>query len=77
MNILQVIRRYLDIKKSNDKSKFIPKSFMFGGKAAPGYYTAKKIIKLICHVADVVNRDPEIGDLLKVVYFPNYKVSNA
>lgn len=77
MNILQIIRRYLDIKKSKDKSKFLPKSYMFGGKAAPGYFTAKCIIKLINRVADVVNRDPEIGDILKVVYFPNYKVSNA
>lgn len=47
MNILQVIRRYLDIKKSSNRSSFLPKTFIFGGKAAPGYHKAKTIIKLI------------------------------
>ena len=50
---------------------------MFGGKAAPGYWKAKIIIKLINFIAHRINNDLEIKDLLKVVYFPNYKVSNA
>lgn len=80
MNILYVIHRYLSIKKTpgaERHTKFLPRTIMFGGKAAPGYTNAKRIIKLICSVADKVNSDSDIGDLLKIVYLPNYNVSNA
>jgi len=50
---------------------------MIGGKAAPAYITAKRIIKLVNAVGNVVNNDADIGNLLKVVFLPNYNVSNA
>ena len=80
MNILYVIHRYLTIKDTPQherRSKFVPRVVMIGGKAAPGYYTAKVIIELINRVQNKVNNDAEIGDLLKVVFLPNYCVSSA
>jgi starch phosphorylase len=80
MNIFGVIYRYLQIKNTpaaERAEKFIPKVSIFGGKSAPGYYTAKLIIKLINAVSEVVNNDPDVGDLLKVVYIPDYNVSKA
>ncbi len=59
------------------KKKFVPRSIIFGGKAAPGYINAKRIIKLINSVADKVNHDSAIGDLLKIVFIPNYNVTLA
>jgi starch phosphorylase len=50
---------------------------MLGGKAAPGYHTAKQIIKLICHVAEMINQDRNTKDILKVIFLPNYRVSLA
>ena len=79
MNILHVIHRYLYIKNCNEleKQKIVPRTVLIGGKAAPGYITAKKVIKLINEVARVVNYDSDIKNLLKVVFLPNYNVSNA
>lgn len=77
---MYVIHRYLSILETppeERKRKFLPRSIMFGGKAAPGYVNAKRIIKLITSVAEKVNRDSAVGDLLKVVYLPNYNVSLA
>jgi glycogen phosphorylase len=80
LNILYVVHRYLMIKdtpQGERRNKFVPRVVMIGGKAAPGYYTAKVIIELINAVGRVVNNDPDMSDLLKVVFLPNYNVSSA
>jgi len=79
LNIFGVIHRYLAIKamSAEDRKKLAPRVSIFGGKAAPGYWMAKTIIHLINKVGDVVNNDKDIGDLLKVVFIPDYNVSKA
>jgi len=79
MNILGVVSRYLTIKKMTPEQRrsVVQKVVIFAGKAAAGYEIAKLVIKLINSVADVINADHEIGDLLKVVFIPNYSVSRA
>lgn len=80
MNIFGIIWRYLQIKATpanQRKEKWLPKVCIIGGKAAPGYYAAKKIIKLVNSVGDVINNDSDIGDLLKVIFIPDYNVSKA
>lgn len=79
MNILYVIYRYITIKEMTpqERKHVVPRTVMFAGKAAPGYLTAKNIIKLINEVSTVVNNDGETKHLLKVVFLPNYNVSNA
>ncbi|NOY12163.1 MAG: glycogen/starch/alpha-glucan phosphorylase [Deltaproteobacteria bacterium] len=74
LNILHVIHLYDRIKRG-DTAGWTPRCVLIGGKAAPGYAMAKLIIKLINNVAAVVNNDPAVGDLLKVAFFPNYRVS--
>eukprot|EP00274_Cyanoptyche_gloeocystis_P008552 CAMPEP_0196651646 /NCGR_PEP_ID=MMETSP1086-20130531/682_1 /TAXON_ID=77921 /ORGANISM="Cyanoptyche gloeocystis , Strain SAG4.97" /LENGTH=432 /DNA_ID=CAMNT_0041981751 /DNA_START=69 /DNA_END=1367 /DNA_ORIENTATION=+ len=79
LNILQVIHRYNRIKRASpqDRSRMQPRVCIFGGKAAPGYWAAKMIIRLITGVGKVVNDDKDVGDLLKVVFLANYNVSLA
>ena len=76
LNILHVIYLYDQIKK-HPEMDFYPRTFIFGAKASAGYARAKKIIKLINSVADVINNDASIEGKLKVVFIENYRVSNA
>ena len=76
LNILHVVTLYRRLK--NDPSLDAPpRTVIFGGKAAPGYFMAKLIIKLINSVADVINKDPDTADRLKVVFFPDFNVKNG
>jgi len=74
LNILHVIHLYDRIKRGDTES-WAPRCVLIGGKAAPGYVMAKRIIKLINNVASMVNNDPAIGDQLKVAFLPNYRVT--
>ncbi len=76
MNALHIISLYNKLKQ-NPSLNITPRTFIFAGKAAPGYFMAKLIIKLITSVGRVVNRDPAIRDQIKVVFYPNYNVTNA
>ncbi len=74
LNLLHVIHLY-DRIKLGDTADWTDRCVLFGGKAAPGYFMAKLIIKLINNVARIVNSDPAVGDRLKVAFLPNYRVS--
>lgn len=76
LNVLHIITLYHRLKQNPDLD-IQPRSFIFGGKAAPGYFMAKLIIKLINSVAEVVNRDPDMRDRLKVAFMPDYNVTNS
>ena len=76
LNCLHVIKRYQQLVRDPDQDR-VARTVIFAGKAAPSYWKAKRIIKLITSVAEVVNNDPRIGNKLKVVFLPNYNVSMA
>jgi starch phosphorylase len=76
LNILHVIGLYHRLK-TDPKFTMQPRVFIFGGKAAPGYFLAKLIIRLITAAAEIINRDPGVRDLIKVVFLPNFNVTNG
>lgn len=80
LNILGIVYRYKKMKEmtaEERKTKFVPRVCIFGGKAFATYVQAKRIVKFITDVGATINRDPDIGDLLKVVFVPDYNVSVA
>ncbi len=76
LNALYIITLYRRLRL-NPEQDIVPRCFIFGGKAAPGYAMAKLIIRLITGVAEIVNNDPAMGGRLKIVFFPNFNVKNA
>lgn len=74
LNVLHIIALYNRVRRGEDT---VPRTFMFAGKAAPGYVMAKRIIWLINSVADIINYDPAVRGLLKVIFIPNYDVTTA
>ena len=76
LNALQIVARYLEIKENPD-GDYVPHTYIFGAKAASGYFMAKKIISFICALADLINNDPDMRGRLKVVYLEDYNVTMA
>jgi starch phosphorylase len=76
LNALDIIHQYFELK-SNPQAPFTPRTYLFAGKAAPGYFLAKLIIKLINDVAAVVNHDPAMKNRMNVAFLPDYRVSLA
>ena len=74
LNALNIISDYLYLKE-NPNADFVPKTYIFGAKAAPGYYMAKQIIKLLCSLGEEIRKDKSISDKLNVVYLENYSVT--
>jgi len=76
LNVLHILTLYLRIK-NNPLVEVEPRTFIFGGKAAPGYFMAKLLIKLITSVGDLINNDADVQDRMKVVFIPDFNVKNA
>ncbi|MBQ6468280.1 MAG: glycogen/starch/alpha-glucan phosphorylase [Clostridia bacterium] len=76
LNALNILAKYLEIK-NNPNGDYVPHTYIFGAKAAPGYYVAKKIIEFICYLGKLINSDPQVNDKLKVVFVENYSVTKA
>ncbi|NMP37291.1 MAG: glycogen/starch/alpha-glucan phosphorylase [Clostridiales bacterium] len=76
LNAFNILAKYLEIKE-NPSGVYVPHTYIFGAKAAPGYFVAQKIISFICALADMINNDPDMKGRLKVVYVEDYNVTNA
>ncbi|HIK43297.1 MAG TPA: glycogen/starch/alpha-glucan phosphorylase [Leptolyngbyaceae cyanobacterium M65_K2018_010] len=76
LNVLHIVTLYSQLKQ-NPNLEITPRTFIFGGKAAPGYAMAKLMIKLITAVGDMVNKDPDLRNQMKVIFLPNYNVTNS
>ncbi|MGA2805852.1 MAG: glycogen/starch/alpha-glucan phosphorylase [Acidimicrobiales bacterium] len=76
LNLMHIVHEYLRLIEDG-MPPTVPRTHVFAGKAAPGYWAAKQIIKTICSVGSVINNDPRVGGQLKVVYVPDYRVSLA
>ncbi len=76
LNVMRVIHEYLSVVEDGQILK-VPRTYLFAGKAAPGYWAAKQIIKLINNVAQVVNADSRVNEMMKIVFVPDYRVSLA
>ena len=76
LSVLHIIRQYFRLKM-DPGLEIAPRAYVFGGKAAPGYFMAKRIIKLINAVGETINNDPDVNRFMKVVFVPNFNVQNA
>ena len=76
LNALNIAAEYLYLK-NNPNAEFTPKTYIFGAKAAPGYYMAKQMIRMICKLGDLINNDPAVRDKLRVVYLEDYNVTTS
>ena len=76
LNVMHIVHQYLRLIEAGE-APAVPRTYVFAGKAAPGYWVAKQIIKLISNVGQIVNNDRRVNDLIKVVFLPNYRVSLA
>jgi glycogen phosphorylase len=76
LNVLQIVTQYCRLKK-DPSFRPPPRAFIFGGKAAPGYFMAKRIVKLINAVAETVNNDPEVNARLRVAFVPDFNVQKS
>nr|MDJ0649540.1 glycogen/starch/alpha-glucan phosphorylase [Xenococcaceae cyanobacterium MO_188.B19] len=76
LNVLHIVTLYSQLKQ-NPQREITPRTFIFAGKAAPGYYMAKLIIKLITSVGQMINQDPDLHNQMRVIFLPNYNVTNS